>query len=127
MRLDFQMKEYQAREVVSNIKDMTSYKAVTKALHEVRLVLINPNDIKSVAAYTLSKIKEVLPVYQQLGEAAPEQKKPDLNQQIAEARERLAFVEGEAPTTLFSDQEKAVRIAQIQAEIDALLQQQAAG
>jgi plasmid replication initiation protein len=68
LRLDFELKEYQAREVVSNVRDMTAYTLVTKVLYEVRIALVNPNNIKSVAAYTLSQIKSVLPVYQTLAE-----------------------------------------------------------
>lgn len=129
LRLDFQLKEYQAREVVSNIKDLTTYNLATKALHEVRLVLINSNDIKSVAAYTLSQLKAVLPVYQTLGEAAGEKKKPmdereaKLRQQLQEAQERLLFVENEAPVTLFSEHDKEARLAAIKGEIDNLNKQ----
>ena len=126
LQLDFKLKEYQAREVVNTIQDMDAYKLVKKTLYAIQLVLINSNDIKSVAAYTLSQLKAVLPVYQGPpagGEsvAAPES---DLSRRLAEARERLAFVEHEAPTTLFSDEEKAGRRATIQAEIDDLQQQQ---
>lgn len=126
LRLDFQLKEYQAREVVTNIKDLTAYNLVTKALHEVRLVLINSNDIKSVAAYTLSQLKAVLPVYQALGEGAEAKDKPRderealLRQQLQEAQERLLFVQNEAPVTLFSEHDKEARVAAIQSEIESL-------
>jgi hypothetical protein len=63
LRLDFELKVYQAREVVQNIKDMTAYQAVTKVLHDVRIALVNRKPIKSLPAYTLSQIKAVLPVY----------------------------------------------------------------
>jgi plasmid replication initiation protein len=39
LRLDFELKEYQAREVVNNITDLTTYQLVTKVLYEVRLAL----------------------------------------------------------------------------------------
>lgn len=68
LQLDFELKEYQAREVVSNVRDMTAYTLVTKVLYDVRIALVNPNNIKSVAAYTLSQIKSVMPVYQTLAE-----------------------------------------------------------
>jgi uncharacterized coiled-coil DUF342 family protein len=44
-------------------------------------------------------------------------------QQLEEARLRLQFVQQEAPTNLFSDQEKATRIAELEAEIAALTKQ----
>ena len=104
---------------------MDAYTLVTKALYQVRVDLINSNNIKSVAAYTLSQFKAVLPVYQSVpasGRAAGAEESA-LAQRLAEARERLAFVEHEAPTTLFSEQEKAGRIATIQAEIAELSRQ----
>jgi len=132
LRLDFELKEYQAREVVNNITDLTAYNLITKVLYEVRLALSNRKPIKSLPAYTLSQIKAVFPVYQGLGEptlaasnlvakgkdvASPQQK------QLEEARLRLQFVQQDAPTTLFSEQEKAARIAEIEAEIAALTAQ----
>jgi hypothetical protein len=132
LRLDFELKEYQAREVVNNITDLTAYNLITKVLYEVRLALSNRKPIKSLPAYTLSQIKAVFPVYQALGEptlaasnlvakgkdvATPQQK------QLEEARLRLQFVQQDAPTTLFSEQEKAARIAEIEAEIVALTAQ----
>ncbi|GAB3637899.1 hypothetical protein GCM10027422_34890 [Hymenobacter arcticus] len=62
LRLDFELKEYQAREVVNNITDLTAYQLATKVLYEVRLALSNRKPLKSLAAYTL-KLKAVLPVY----------------------------------------------------------------
>lgn len=67
LRLDFELKEYQAREVVQNIKDLTAYQTVTKVLHDVRVALANRKLFKSLPAYTLSQLKAVLPVYQALG------------------------------------------------------------
>lgn len=127
LRLDFELKEYQAREVVQNIKDLTAYHAVTKVLHDVRIALTNRKVIKSLPAYTLSQIKAILPVYQVLG-ATPvgsgpaKREKPSAGQQalqarLHEAQERLCFVREEAPTNLFSEQEKAARAAAIEAEI----------
>ncbi|TVT36901.1 replication initiation protein [Hymenobacter setariae] len=124
LRLDFELKEYQAREVVQNIKDLTAYRSVTKVLHDVRIALANRKPIKSLPAYTLSQLKAVLPVYQTLGAtpAAPATKKAPavqeaLRAQLHEVQERLKFVQKEAPTNLFSEQEKAARIAAIKAEI----------
>lgn len=127
LRLDFELKEYQAREVVSAITDINTYKLVTKALYDIQLVLINGNNIKSVAAYALSQLKAVLPVYQPMGVAdkktlaAGAQEK--LRQQLSEAKERLVFVEQDAPGTLFPEVEKAARIAAITAEIEKLNKQ----
>ena len=74
LRLDFELKEYQARQVVLAIDSVGVYQLVTKTLHSVRLTLINPHNIKSVAAYTLSQLKAVLPVYQTLGTKPAETK-----------------------------------------------------
>lgn len=68
LRLDFELKEYQAREVVNNITDLTTYQLVVKVLYEVRLALSDRKPFKSLAAYTLSQLKAVLPVYQVLSE-----------------------------------------------------------
>lgn len=128
LRLDFELKEYQAREVVNNITDLTAYQLITKALYEVRLALAARKPIKSLPAYTLSQLKAVLPVYQALDEAtppagpAPAPPRP-AQQQLAEAQQRLRFVQQGAPTTLFSEQEKAARTAEIEAEIAALTRQ----
>jgi len=134
LRLDFELKEYQAREVVNNITDLTSYQLVTKVLYDVRLALAARKPIKSLPAYTLSQVKAVLPVYQPLGEPAP--LAPALppgkaranaptgpQQRLADAQLRLKFVQQDAPTTLFSEQEKAQRTAEIEAEIAALTRQ----
>jgi plasmid replication initiation protein len=132
LRLDFELKEYQAREVVNNITDLTTYQLVTKVLYEVRLALADRKPLKSLAAYTLSQLKAVLPVYQVLSEPvgtptepipkAKATKRPQ-QQQLEEARLRLQFVQQEAPTNLFSDQEKAARTAELEAEIAALIKQ----
>ena len=127
LRLDFELKEYQAREVVQNVKDLTSYQAVAKVLHDVRLALVNRKPIKSIPAYTLSQIKAVLPVYQPLGAVAVAPAKSarptsEASQtQLRAARERLLFVQQEAPTNLFSEQERVARIAEIEAEIELLI------
>jgi hypothetical protein len=129
LRLDFELKEYQAREVVNNITDMTAYLLITKVLYEVRLALSDRKPIKSLPAYTLSQIKSVFPIYQALGDTAastPESvaKGKDVaslrQKKLEEARLRLQFVQQDAPTTLFSEQEKAARISEIEAEIAAL-------
>jgi hypothetical protein len=128
LRLDFELKEYQAREVVQNVKDLTAYQAVTKALHDVRLALASRKPIKSLPAYTLSQLKAVLPVYQPLGgasstlakSAGPRTALAILQAQLQDAQERLKFVQEEAPTHLFSEQEKTLRTATIEAEIVAL-------
>lgn len=125
LRLDFELKEYQAREVVQNIKDLTAYQTVTKVLHDVRVALANRKPIKSLPAYTLSQLKAVLPVYQTLGatptapatKGAPDAAQEALRAQLHEVQERLKFVQEEAPTNLFSEQEKVSRIATIEAEI----------
>lgn len=124
LRLDFELKEYQAREVVNNVKDLTTFHLVTKVLYDVRVALSNRLNIKSVAAYTLSQMKAVLPVYQVLGEGARARITPLaeasvalLRQQLEDAQERLIFVQHEAPTTLFPEQEQAARVAAIEAEI----------
>jgi hypothetical protein len=128
LRLDFELKEYQAREVVNNIPDLTAYQLITKALYEVRLALAARKPIKSLAAYTLSQLKAVLPVYQALGEApapaaqVPTGKSPQ-QLRLEEAQLRLKFVRQEAPTTLFSEQEKAARTAELEAEIANLTRQ----
>ena len=119
LQLDYKLKEYQAREVASTITDKASYQLVKKTLYDVQVVLMNANDIKSVAAYTLSQLKAVLPVYQTPAASAPAGESV-LQAQLDEARERLAFVENELPTTLFPDEGKAGRVAAIQAEIAAL-------
>jgi hypothetical protein len=62
LRLDLELKEYQAREVVNNVKDLTAFHLVTKVLYDMRIALSNRLNIKLVAAYTLSQIKAVLPV-----------------------------------------------------------------
>jgi outer membrane PBP1 activator LpoA protein len=64
LRLDSELKEYQAREVVNNITDLTAYQLVTKVLYEVRLALADRKPLKSLAAFTLSQLKAVLSVYQ---------------------------------------------------------------
>jgi plasmid replication initiation protein len=128
LRLDFELKEYQAREVVQNIKDLTAYQIVTKVLHDVRLALVNRKPIKSLPAYTLSQLKAVLPVYQRLGvpptapatKGTPDATQEALRAQIHEVQERLKFVQEEAPTNLFSEQEKVARITAIEAEIAEL-------
>jgi plasmid replication initiation protein len=128
LRLDFELKEYQAREVVQNIKDMTAYQAVTKVLHDVRIALVNHKPIKSLPAYTLSQIKTVLPVYQamatppttQTRKKEPSAEQEALQAQLQQVQERLKFVQEEAPTSLFSEQEKATRTAAIEAEIAEL-------
>lgn len=128
LRLDFELKEYQAREVVQNVKDLTAYQAITKVLYDVRLVLASRKPIKSLPAYTLSQLKAVLPVYQSLGAAAGTSAKSagsraasvSLQAQLQEVQERLKFVQEEAPTNLFSEQEKLSRIATIEAEIAVL-------
>jgi hypothetical protein len=63
LRLDSELKEYQAR-VVNNITDLTAYQLVTKVLYEVRLALADRKPLKSLAAFTLSQLKAVLSVYQ---------------------------------------------------------------
>jgi hypothetical protein len=129
LRLDFELKEYQAREVVNNITDMTAYLLITKVLYEVRLALSDRKPIKSLPAYTISQIKSVFPIYQALGDTTAS--KPELvakgknaaslrQKQLEEARLRLQFVQQDAPTTLFSEQEKAARISEIEAEIASL-------
>jgi hypothetical protein len=132
LRLDFELKEYQAREVVNNITDLTTYQLVTKVLYEVRLALADRKPLKSLAAYTLSQLKAVLPVYQVLGEAvdtlaepAPKGKtvKSPQKQQLEAAQLRLQFVQQEAPATLFSEQEKAARIEELETEITLLTKQ----
>lgn len=132
LRLDFELKEYQAREVVNNISDLTAYQLVTKVLYEVRLALSDRKPLKSLAAYTLSQLKAVLPVYQPLGEAVGNPAEPasqgkatksPQQQQLEEARLRLQFVQQEAPATLFSEQDKAARTAELEAEIAALTKQ----
>jgi len=129
LRLDFELKEYQAREVVNNITDLTAYHLISKVLYDVRLTLSDRKPIKSLPAYTLSQIKAVFPVYQALGETAPSAPEPVAKvkdvaspqwKQLEEARLRLKFVQQDAPNTLFSEQEKAVRTAEIEAEIAAL-------
>jgi hypothetical protein len=129
LRLDFELKEYQAREVVNNITDMTAYLLITKVLYEVRLALSDRKPIKSLPAYTISQIKAVFPIYQALGDttvskpesAAKGKNAASLRQkQLEEARLRLQFVQQDAPTTLFSEQEKAARISEIEAEIASL-------
>ena len=128
LRLDFELKEYQAREIVQNIKDLSAYQAVTKALHDVRLALVNRKPIKSLPAYTLSQLKAILPVYQPLAAVPNVQGKKTasgteqqaLQIQLHETQERLKFVQEEAPTNLFSEQEKATRTAAIKAEIAEL-------
>jgi hypothetical protein len=124
LRLDFELKEYQAREVVQNVKDLTAYQAVTKVLYDVRLALASRKPIKSLPAYTLSQLKAVLPVYQPLGAVSRTPKSASsqaalatLQVQLQELQERLKFVQEEAPTNLFSEQEKMSRIATIEAEI----------
>jgi hypothetical protein len=130
LRLDFELKEYQAREVVNNIADLTAYQLVTKVLYEVRLALSDHKPLKSLAAYTLSQLKAVLPVYQALDETtgtpaepAPKGRATGSSQQkqLEEARLRLQFVQQEAPATLFSEQEKAARTAELEAEIALLM------
>ncbi|RZK24881.1 MAG: hypothetical protein EOO63_16805 [Hymenobacter sp.] len=131
LRLDFELKEYQAREVVNNITDLTTYQLVTKVLYEVRLALADRKPLKSLAAYTLSQLKAVLPVYQVLSEPVGNQAEPapkgkatkTAQQQLEDARQRLQFVRQQAPTNLFSDQEKAARTAELAAEIAALTKQ----
>jgi hypothetical protein len=129
LRLDFELKEYQAREVVNNITDMTAYLLITKVLYEVRLALSDRKPIKSLPAYTISQIKSVFPIYQALGDTTAS--KPELvakgknaaslrQKQLEEAKLRLQFVKQDAPTTLFSEQEKAARISEIEAEIASL-------
>ena len=130
LRLDFELKEYQAREVVNNITDLTTYQLVTKVLYEVRLALADRKPLKSLAAYTLSQLKAVLPVYQVLSEPVGSQAAPapkgkatkaaQQQQQLEDARQRLQFVQQEAPTNLFSDQEKAAREAALKVQIAAL-------
>lgn len=128
LRLDFELKEYQAREVVQNIKDLAAYQAVTKVLHDVRLALANRKPIKSLPAYTLSQLKAILLVYQPLAapptasvkKGAPSAEHETLQARLHETRERLKFVEEEAPTNLFSEQEKVARVAMIKAEIAEL-------
>lgn len=129
LRLDFELKEYQAREVVNNITDMTAYLLITKVLYEVRLALSDRKPIKSLPAYTISQIKSVFPIYQALGDTTvskPESVAKGKNaaslrqKQLEEARLRLQFVQQDAPTTLFSEQEKAARISEIEAEIASL-------
>jgi len=129
LRLDFELKEYQAREVVNNITDMTAYLLITKVLYEVRLALSDRKPIKSLPAYTISQIKAVFPIYQALGDitaSKPESVVKGKNaaslrqKQLEEARLRLQFVQQDAPTTLFSEQEKAARISEIEAEIASL-------
>jgi hypothetical protein len=107
--------------VVNNITDLTTYQLVTKVFYGVRLALAN----KSLATYTLSQLKAVLPIYYVLSEplgppaklvpkckatTSPQQK------QLEEARLRLQFVQQEAPAILFSEQEKAVRTAELERE-----------
>jgi plasmid replication initiation protein len=129
LRLDFELKEYQAREVVQNIKDMTAYQLVTKVLHDVRVALANRKPIKSLPAYTLSQLKSVLPVYQTLGatpttpakKEEPSAAQEALRAQLHQVQERLKFVQEEAPTNLFSEQEKVARTAAIEAEIAELV------
>jgi hypothetical protein len=132
LRLDFELKEYQAREVVNNITDLTTYQLVTKVLYEVRLALADRKPLKSLAAYTLSQLKAVLPVYQVLGEVvdtlaepAPKGKtvKSPPQKQLEAAQLRLQFVQQEAPATLFSEQEKAARIEELETEIALLTKQ----
>jgi hypothetical protein len=129
LRLDFELKEYQAREVVHNITDLPTYQLVTQVLYEVRLALADRKPLKSLAAYTLSQLKAVLPVYQVLGEAADtpaeaalkgKTVKSSQQQQLEAAQLRLQFVQQEAPATLFSEQEKAARIAELEVEIALL-------
>jgi hypothetical protein len=129
LRLDFELKEYQAREVVNNITDMTAYLLITKVLYEVRLALSDRKPIKSLPAYTISQIKAVFPIYQALGDTTapkPESVAKGKNaaslrqKQLEEAKLRLQFVQQDAPTTLFSEQEKAARISEIEAEIASL-------
>jgi hypothetical protein len=132
LRLDFELKEYQAREVVNTISDLTAYQLVTKVLYEVRLALSDRKPLKSLAAYTLSQLKAVLPVYQSLGEVVGNPAEPasqgkatksPQQQQLEEARLRLQFVQQEAPATLFSEQDKAARTVELEAEIAALTKQ----
>jgi hypothetical protein len=115
---------------LQNVKDLTAYQAVTKVLHDVRLALASRKPIKSLPAYTLSQLKAVLPVYQSLGAASSVLPKSagsravaaTSHAQLREAQERLKFVQEEAPTNLFSEQEKALRTATIEAEIAVLTQ-----
>jgi hypothetical protein len=132
LRLDFELKEYQAREVVNNITDLTTYQLVTKVLYEVRLALADRKPLKSLAAYTLSQLKAVLPVYQVLGEAAETPPEPapkgktvksPQQKQLEAAHLRLQFVQPEAPATLFSEQEKAARLEELETEIALLTKQ----
>jgi plasmid replication initiation protein len=132
LRLDFELKEFQAREVVNNITDLTAYQLVVKVLYEVRLALSDRKPLKSLAAYTLSQLKAVLPVYQVLGEAVETLREPasrgktvksPQQKQLEEVQLRLQFVQQQAPATLFSEQEKAVRIAELEREIASLLKQ----
>ena len=130
LQLDFELKEYQAREAVQNIKDLTAYQSVTKVLHDVRVALANRKPIKSLPAYTLSQLKAVLPVYQTLGATpaalatknVPAAAQEALRAQLREVQERLRFVQEEATTSLFSEQEKVTRIAAIETEIVELTQ-----
>lgn len=101
-------------------------------LYEVRLALADRKPLKSLVACTLSQLKAVLPVYQVLSEPvgspagpAPKGKvtKTAQQQQLEEARQRLQFLQQEAPTNLFSDQEKAACTAELKAEIATLTKQ----
>lgn len=132
LRSDFELKEYQAREVVKHIDNLEDFRAVQKVLYDVVLDLTNNKPIKSLAAYTLSKLKAVLPVYQQVsvaasatGATAPAAPRDavQLRAQLDNAQLALTFIRDDAPAGLYSEQEQQQRKAELEAEIATLTAQ----
>lgn len=117
LRLDFELKEYQAREVVNTIANFSGYGLVTNVLQEVRVALINAHNIKSVAAYTLSQLKAVLPVYQPLAGPADDEKLPaagskqKLPQRKSDKQKHLTSAEPDTPSIPLPNEGKSAQLA----------------
>lgn len=132
MRSDFEFKEYQAREVVTHINNMDDFRAVNKALHEVLLDLSDKKPIKLLPAFALSKIKAVLPVYQQ--KPAPPtvltpsktrrgRERPQVEEELRETQYTLDFMASEEANGLYSPSEQQERQRELKDRIINLHQE----
>jgi plasmid replication initiation protein len=61
MQLTYKLTEYQARKICDSIKSQEALNKLTKTLHDINLAQVNNVPMKSLASYSVNKLKEAFP------------------------------------------------------------------